>query len=344
MALLTPSFVAVSVMIVASCFGIATPRWQVTHCTLVSSAAGFPSSDCSFMLTSRASASITRAFFFVSFSSEAKSFFGLSTGGSELWQYVQLTPSAALKFCMMGRICCPVMSFGKNWRFFGVGTCGPPPRPPPPWGAAPPARPPPAGACCAEIITVTSKTPMSADTTEYRCITHPPLQRQKNVRESYRNSRHSVDAFAWLPVAWVRFPRAGVPHRLKIHEYQAKSVLARFGVPVPRGEVIFNAAEAAAIAERLGGGVVVVKAQTHAGGRGKGGGVKLAKSPDEAERIAKQMIGMTLVTHQTGPEGRKVGRVLIEEGVQIERELYLSMLIDRAAGQPVIIASAAGGM
>jgi succinyl-CoA synthetase beta subunit len=131
---------------------------------------------------------------------------------------------------------------------------------------------------------------------------------------------------------------------LKIHEYQAKSVLARFGVPVPRGEVIFNAAEAAAVAERLGGSVVVVKAQIHAGGRGKGGGVKLAKSPDEAERIAKQMIGMTLVTHQTGPEGRKVGRVLIEQGVQIERELYLSMLIDRAAGQPVVIASADGGM
>ena len=131
---------------------------------------------------------------------------------------------------------------------------------------------------------------------------------------------------------------------MKIHEYQAKSVLARFGVPVPRGEVTFNASDAAAIAERLGGSVVVVKAQIHAGGRGKGGGVKLAKSPHEAERLAKQMIGMTLVTHQTGPEGRTVRRVLIEEGLQIERELYLSMLIDRAAGRPVIIASAAGGM
>jgi succinyl-CoA synthetase beta subunit len=131
---------------------------------------------------------------------------------------------------------------------------------------------------------------------------------------------------------------------LKIHEYQAKSVLARFGVPVPRGEVTFTAHDAAAIAERLGTSVVVVKAQIHAGGRGKGGGVKLAKSPDEAERLAKQMIGMTLVTHQTGAEGRKVGRVLIEEGLQIERELYLSMLLDRAAGRPVIIASAAGGM
>ena len=131
---------------------------------------------------------------------------------------------------------------------------------------------------------------------------------------------------------------------MKIHEYQAKSVLSRFGVPVPRGEVIFNASEAPAVAERLGTSVVVVKAQIHAGGRGKGGGVKLAKSPDEAERIARQMIGMTLVTHQTGPEGRKVQRVLIEEGLQIERELYLSLLIDRAAGRPVIIASAAGGM
>ena len=131
---------------------------------------------------------------------------------------------------------------------------------------------------------------------------------------------------------------------MKIHEYQAKSVLARFGVPVPRGEVTSTGQDAAAIAERLGTSVVVVKAQIHAGGRGKGGGVKLAKSPHEAERLARQMIGMTLVTHQTGPEGRKVGRVLIEEGLQIERELYLSMLIDRAAGRPVIIASAAGGM
>ncbi len=131
---------------------------------------------------------------------------------------------------------------------------------------------------------------------------------------------------------------------MKIHEYQAKSILARFGVPVPRGEVTSNALDAAAIAQRLGGNVVVVKAQIHAGGRGKGGGVKLAKSPDEAERLAKQMIGMTLVTHQTGPEGRTVGRVLIEEGLQIERELYLSMLLDRAAGRTVIIASAAGGV
>src|SRR5438105_2775697 len=131
---------------------------------------------------------------------------------------------------------------------------------------------------------------------------------------------------------------------VKIHEYQAKSVLARFGVPVPRGEVISNPAEAPAVAERLGTSVVVVKAQIHAGGRGKGGGVKLAKSPDEAERIARQMIGMTLVTHQTGPEGRVVQRVLVEEGLQMARELYLSIVLDRAAGKPVVMASAAGGM
>ena len=131
---------------------------------------------------------------------------------------------------------------------------------------------------------------------------------------------------------------------MKIHEYQAKSVLARFGVPVPRGEVAFTSPEAGEIARRLGGKIAVVKAQIHAGGRGKGGGVKIAKSPDEAEQLAKQIIGMTLVTHQTGPEGKKVGRVLIEEGLQIERELYLSILIDRASASPVIIASAAGGM
>jgi succinyl-CoA synthetase beta subunit len=121
-------------------------------------------------------------------------------------------------------------------------------------------------------------------------------------------------------------------------------VLARFGVPVPRGEVAFSPAEAGEIARRLGGDLVVVKAQIHAGGRGKGGGVKLARSPDEAAQLATQMIGMTLVTHQTGPEGRTVGRVLIEEGLAIDRELYLSIVIDRAAGCPVIIASAAGGM
>src|SRR5437764_3208740 len=131
---------------------------------------------------------------------------------------------------------------------------------------------------------------------------------------------------------------------MKIHEYQAKAILAKHGVPVPRGEVAFSAAEAGDIARRLGGSVVVVKAQIHAGGRGKGGGVKLAKSPDDAQQIAAAMIGMTLVTHQTGPEGRVVSRVLVEEGLQMQRELYLSLLLDRAAGKPVMMASAAGGM
>src|SRR5688572_4976950 len=131
---------------------------------------------------------------------------------------------------------------------------------------------------------------------------------------------------------------------MKIHEYQAKAILAKHGVPVPRGEVATTAAEAGAIAGRLGGDIVVVKAQIHAGGRGKGGGVKLAKSAEEAERIAGEMLGMTLVTHQTGPEGRVVSRVLVEEGLQMSRELYLSLVLDRASGKPVMMASAAGGM
>ncbi len=131
---------------------------------------------------------------------------------------------------------------------------------------------------------------------------------------------------------------------MKIHEYQAKAILAKHGVPVPRGEVAFTAAEAGAIAGRLGGDIVVVKAQIHAGGRGKGGGVKLAKSAAEAQALAEKMLGMTLVTHQTGPEGRVVGRVLVEEGLQMTRELYLSLVLDRASGKPVMMASSAGGM
>ena len=131
---------------------------------------------------------------------------------------------------------------------------------------------------------------------------------------------------------------------MKIHEYQAKAILARHGVPVPRGEVAFTVDEAGAIARRLGGGVTVVKAQIHAGGRGKGGGVKVVKDAAAAEESAKQILGMTLVTHQTGPEGRKVERLLIEEGVKIAKELYLGLLVDRAAGCPVLMASAEGGM
>jgi succinyl-CoA synthetase beta subunit len=131
---------------------------------------------------------------------------------------------------------------------------------------------------------------------------------------------------------------------MKIHEYQAKAILAKFGVPVPRGEVVFKKEEARAAAQRIGTSVVVVKAQIHAGGRGKAGGVKLAKSPDEAASLAANMLGKKLVTPQTGPEGRVVRRLLIEEGLDIQRELYLSMLVDRAVGAPVFMASAAGGM
>jgi succinyl-CoA synthetase beta subunit len=130
---------------------------------------------------------------------------------------------------------------------------------------------------------------------------------------------------------------------VKIHEYQAKAILARYGVPVPRGEVAHTPPEVGAIARRLGG-TVVVKAQIHAGGRGKGGGVTLAHSADEAEQVAARMIGMQLVTHQTGPEGRTVKRILVEEGLQIARELYLGIVIDRAAERPVLMVSPAGGM
>ncbi len=130
---------------------------------------------------------------------------------------------------------------------------------------------------------------------------------------------------------------------MKIHEYQAKKVLSQFGVPIPRGEFASNPYEVYEIANRLGG-TVVVKAQIHAGGRGKGGGVKLASTPEQAEEIASQMLGMTLVTHQTGPEGRMVRGLLIEEGLPIKKEYYLGIIIDRASQRPVIMASPAGGM
>ena len=130
---------------------------------------------------------------------------------------------------------------------------------------------------------------------------------------------------------------------MKIHEYQAKSIFATFGVPVPQGDVATTPAEARAIAERLGGRVVV-KAQIHAGGRGKGGGIKVVNDVEAAEQAAKTLIGSTLVTPQTGPEGRRVGRVLVEEQLAIDRELYLGLLIDRALARPVMMASSAGGM
>lgn len=132
---------------------------------------------------------------------------------------------------------------------------------------------------------------------------------------------------------------------MKIHEYQGKAVLRKFGVKVPNGEPAFTPDEAAAIAERLGY-PCVVKAQIHAGGRGKGGGVKLAKTRDEVVSIAKKMLGMTLVTHQTGPDGRVVKRLLIEQGMNLEgsREMYLAIVMDRDSQRPVVMASSAGGV
>jgi succinyl-CoA synthetase beta subunit len=131
---------------------------------------------------------------------------------------------------------------------------------------------------------------------------------------------------------------------MKIHEYQAKEVFAKFGVPIPKGGVAFTVEEAVERANTLGGFPVVVKAQIHAGGRGKGGGVKLAKSPDEVRNVAGEILGMTLVTHQTGPDGRLVKKVLVEQGLNIAKELYLSILPDRASAKNLIMASEAGGM
>ena len=131
---------------------------------------------------------------------------------------------------------------------------------------------------------------------------------------------------------------------MNIHEYQAKALLAKYGVAVPKGGVAYTAAEAEQVAKTLGGPVWVVKAQIHAGGRGKGGGVKVVKSIEDVRENAKRMIGMTLVTHQTGPHGKEVKRVYVEEGCDIKRELYLGMLIDRATSRVTVMASTEGGM
>ncbi len=131
---------------------------------------------------------------------------------------------------------------------------------------------------------------------------------------------------------------------MKIHEYQGKELLKKFGVLVPRGIVARSIEEAYHAAKELATPVVVVKAQIHAGGRGKGGGVKLAKSPEEAEKVAGEILGMNLITHQTGPEGRTVRVLLIEEGLPIDKEFYLGIVLDRASGRSVFMASAAGGM
>src|SRR2546427_246548 len=182
----------------------------------------------------------------------------------------------------------------------------------------------------------------------------------------------NVGALRWnlclrapMPLAWSGswdryrssyFVRAGLPpcftnsphdvwsaRRMKVHEFQAKELLARYGVPVPRGSVTGSAEEAAAIADELGVSVVV-KAQIHAGGRGKGGGIKLADSPEQARDVASQILGTRLVTHQTGPEGRLVKRVLVEEQLQVDRELYLGAVIDNSIGLPLVMASADGGV
>ena len=131
---------------------------------------------------------------------------------------------------------------------------------------------------------------------------------------------------------------------MKIHEYQGKEILRKYAVPLPKGGVVFTPEEARHTAVALGGKTVVVKAQIHAGGRGKGGGVKVVKNPDEAQEAAKKILGMQLVTHQTGPEGRTVGRLLVEEGLAIARELYLGMVVDRSTRRPVLMASPDGGM
>ncbi|WP_043815425.1 ATP-grasp domain-containing protein, partial [Rubrivivax gelatinosus] len=131
---------------------------------------------------------------------------------------------------------------------------------------------------------------------------------------------------------------------MKIHEYQAKELLRAHGVPVPRGYAAFTVQEALEAAQKLGGSVWVVKAQIHAGGRGKGGGVKLARSIAEVETLASQILGMQLVTHQTGPEGQKVRRLLIEEGADIQKEYYVAALTDRATQKVALMASSEGGM
>jgi succinyl-CoA synthetase beta subunit len=131
---------------------------------------------------------------------------------------------------------------------------------------------------------------------------------------------------------------------MKIHEYQAKAILAKYGVPVPPGEVVATSADAAKVARQLGGGVSVVKAQIHAGGRGKGGGVKVVRSPEEAQQAADKILGMNLVTYQTGPRGQKVARVLVEQGLKIKRELYMGIVIDRSSEKPVLMVSPDGGV
>src|SRR5690349_3155185 len=141
-------------------------------------------------------------------------------------------------------------------------------------------------------------------------------------------------------------PRVSAEDRttMKIHEYQGKEIFRKFGMPTPRGIPAFSVDEAVEAAKKLGGNVWVVKAQIHAGGRGKGGGVKVAKSIDDVKKLASQILGMQLKTHQTGPEGQKVRRLLIEEGADIKKELYVGMVVDRGTQKVALMASSEGGM
>ena len=131
---------------------------------------------------------------------------------------------------------------------------------------------------------------------------------------------------------------------MKIHEYQAKTLFARYGIPVPKGNVAFSVEGAAQVSREIGPPPYIIKAQIHAGGRGKGGGVKKAQGLNEVEKVSKEILGMTLITRQTGPEGKKVRKVLVEEGLEIEKEFYMSIVMDRAKACPVIMVSSAGGM
>src|ERR1041385_3725017 len=160
----------------------------------------------------------------------------------------------------------------------------------------------------------------------------------KSPVKAFAMTSCSTSKAAWKPHDILSFRFC-----MKIHEYQAKAILSQYNVPVPRGEVAFTVEEAEVAAKKIAGSVVV-KAQIHAGGRGKGGGVKVAKDSGDAAQIARKILGMQLVTHQTGPEGRIVQRLLIEETLPIERELYLGIVLDRVQGKPVFMGSSAGGM
>jgi succinyl-CoA synthetase beta subunit len=174
---------------------------------------------------------------------------------------------------------------------------------------------------------------------------HGFLERQAvTLGVSVSGRAASVVSYTRANPAFLHHAVARFPSQMKIHEYQAKDVLRRYGVVTPRGIPCFEVEQAVAAARELGGKVWVVKAQIHAGGRGKGGGVKLARSLDEVREHASRILGMQLVTHQTGPKGQKVRRLLIEEGADIRKELYVGMVVDRASQRVVLMASSEGGM